>query len=241
MKRIFLVALLFVAGLAGVAQNAKLIVGKWAYVDLYDKTAIDEQGQQMLTMLFGQMTISFRPDNTVSVQLRKKPDPGVYTFDKSNDKVIKVTSDSGKEMTFTIVRLNESELVFTMGDSGTLVMKKISDTPDAAPVTMPKVAATKAQISGKWYVIGKEEQSEFATELLKGSFVEFTPDGTYNAKILSMEQTGTWALGEGNKTINVDLGEDGQGIWSIYAISDTDLLMQNDSSALKMKFSRTQK
>jgi hypothetical protein len=238
-KKILFVALLLAACTVGFAQNAKLIIGKWAYVDLYDKSAIDEQGQQMMTMLFGQMTISFGPDNTMLLAMRKKPEVGTYAFDKTNDTLLTATSATGKQMNFTIVKLNEKELIFTMGDAGTMVMKKVSDTPDAPPAVTPKVSATMNQISGKWHVMGKEDQkSEFTTELLKGSFVDFGADGKYNAKILAIEQSGTWKFGEGNTTIIVDMGEDGKGVWSIYAISDSDLLMQNDTSSVKIKFSR---
>jgi len=241
MKKITLVVLLILTAHTGIAQNSKLIIGKWAYQDVYDKTGIDEQGLKMTEMLFGQLTLSFSPDGTMLLSLRKKPEAGTYAFDKADDKKLMVTSASGKEITFNIVKLTDSKMIFAMGDAGSFIMQKVSSTPDAAPPVTPKVPATLKQISGKWHVLGKEDhQTELAAELLKDSFVEFAADGKYNAKILSIEQSGTWKFGEGNTTIIVDLGEDGKGVWSIYSISDNDLLMQNDTSTTKIKFSRTQ-
>ncbi len=242
MKKMALIALLVLAAPTGISQNSKLIIGKWAYSDVYDKSGMDEQGLQMTAMLFGQLTLSFSPDGTMLLALRKKPEAGTYTFDKTDDKTLTATSASGKAMIFKIIRLTGSELIFSMGDAGSFIMKKVSPTPDAAPVAAPKVAATMKQISGKWHVVGKEDQkSELAAELLKGSFVDFAPDGKYNAKILAIEQSGAWKFGEGNTTIIVDLGEDGKGVWSIYAISDSELVMQNDTSTAKIKFNRSQK
>lgn len=237
MKRIFLLALFLLATTTGIAQNAKLILGKWAYSDLYDKESVDEQGQQMAAMFFKDLTVSFRPDNTMSLTMRNRPETGTYEFSHDNQTVITATSDNGKAMTLTIIKLTAEELILTLDKAGSMILKRVSETPDAAPVPTPKVAATHKQITGKWMVTGSTDKklSDAAMEIMKDSFVEFTPDGKYHSKALMVEQHGTWAFGPGNTTINVDT-EDGKAVWNIYAISDTDLIMQNDTSSKRMTF-----
>lgn len=240
MKNIITVVLLIVFQVT-VAQNSKLIIGKWAYVDLHDKSSVDEAGQQMAAMLFSQLTMNFSADNTMSITMRKKPEPGTYSFDKDNENLINAVSATGKPMPLTIVKLTENELIVTMGTMGAMIMKKVSAEPDAAPAITPKVSATMKQITGKWYVTGSENKkmSELGAELMGDSYVSFSANGKYNSKVLSIEQTGTWKFGKDNKTIVVDT-EDGKGIWSIYEISDSELMMQNDTSLMRMTFSKKQ-
>ncbi|CAM3326439.1 hypothetical protein FLLO111716_03855 [Flavobacterium longum] len=236
MKKITFLALLLVTTV-GIAQNDKLIIGKWAFSDLYDKSSVDEQGQQMAAMLFKELTINFRPDNTMSLAMRKKPETGTYAFSKENPNEITATSERGNAMTLTIIKLTADELILTLDKAGSMILKKVSATPDDAPVATPKVAATHKQITGKWMVTGSTDKklSEAAAEIMKDSFVEFTSDGKYHSKALMVEQHGTWAFGAGNMTINVDT-EDGKAVWNIYAISDTELIMQNDTSSKRMTF-----
>ena len=235
MKKIFLIALFLAATTAGIAQNAKLIVGKWAYSDLYDKESVDEQGQQMAAMFFKDLTLSFRTDNTMSLSMRNRPETGTYEFASDNQTVITATSDSGKAMTLTIIKLTTDELILTLDKAGSMILKKVSSQPDDAPAATPKVAATQKQITGKWMVTGSTDKklSDAAAEIMKDSFVEFTPDGKYHSKALMIEQHGTWSFGPGNTTINVET-EDGKAVWNIYAISDTELTMQNDTSSKRM-------
>lgn len=241
MKKIFMLAFLLLAGQTILAQNSKLIIGKWAYVSLQDSPDMDDQSKQMMDMLFKNLSINFRTDNTMTLAMRNKPEHGTYAFDKNDQAKVTATSATGKEMNLTVVKLNEKELVLTLDQAGTLVLNKVSDTPDAVeivPVT-PKVPATMKQISGKWYAVGKEGQkSAMASELIKGSYVEFGANGKYRSEVLTIHQAGTWTMGEGNTTVNVDLDEDGKAVWSIYKISDTELVMQNDTSNSRMIFSR---
>lgn len=241
MKKITFIALFVLSAISASAQNSKLIVGKWAYSDLYDKSTIDEEGQMMATMLFKEMTVSFGADNVISLTMRKKPEPGKYSFDPKDDKIINAVSDTGKKITLTIIKLTENELIVTLDKMGSMIFKKVSGEPDAIPAPTPKVPATAKQITGKWYVTGSDGKklSEMAADLMSDSFVNFAADGKYHAKILAIEQKGTWKFGEGNTTILVET-EDGKGIWSIYKISDSELVMQNDTSVKHMMFSKTQ-
>ena len=236
MKKILFLALLL-ASAFGTAQNEKRIIGKWAFSDLYDKSSLDEESQKMAAMLFKELTVNFRPDNTMSLAMRKKPETGTYAFSKEDPNVITATSDNGRAMTLTIIKLTDDELILTLDKAGSMVLKKVSEAPDDAPVATPKVAATHKQITGKWMVTGSTDKklSDAALEIMKDSFVEFTPDGKYHSKALMVEQHGTWAFGPGNTTIAVDT-EDGKAVWNIYAISDTELIMQNDTSSKRMTF-----
>ena len=112
------------------AQNSKNIIGKWAYVDLHDKSALDDATKEMAPMLFSQLIVNFRADNTMSLKMRKTPDHGTYKFDETDENLIHAISATGKPMPITIVKLVEDELIIKMGQLAPMVLKKVSAEPD---------------------------------------------------------------------------------------------------------------
>ncbi len=239
MKKILSIVFFIVAVNIGCAQNSTKIIGKWTYSDLHDKANLEEMDKEMATMLFKDLILNFRTDNSMSIAMRKAPDEATYSFDPTNDNVIIAESAGKKPMTISIIKLTDDELILKLGEIAPMILKKVSNEPDLATLQPATIPATSKQISGKWFVIGigDKKMSDLGAEIMKDSYVQFAPDGKYSAKVLSIKQTGTWEFGQGNSTIIVET-EDGRGIWSVYAISDNELIMQNDTSAKRMIFSR---
>lgn len=239
MRKILSIALFIIAVNIGFAQNSAKIIGKWAYTDLHDKANLEEMDKEMAIMLFKDLILNFRADNSMSIAMRKTPDEATYSFDTNNDNMIIAESSGKKPMSIMIIKLTDDELILKLGQLAAMVLKKVSNDPDLATLQPATITATLKQISGKWFVIGIGDKkiSDLGAEIMNDSYVQFNQDGKYSAKVLSIKQNGTWEFGKGNSTIIVET-EDGRGIWSVYAISDNELIMQNDTSAKRMIFSR---
>ena len=127
-----MLTVLLIAGNVCLAQNAKNIIGKWAYVDLHEDSKLDATEKEMAAMLFSQLKINFRTDNTMSLIMRKTPDNGSYTFDEANENNIHAVSATGKSMPITIIKLTENELILKLGQLAAMVLNKVSAEPDPA-------------------------------------------------------------------------------------------------------------
>ena len=239
MRKILTFALLIAAVNFGCAQNSTKIIGKWSYFDLHDKSNLDDVDKEMAVMLFKDLVLNFRADKSMSITMRKTPDEGTYAFDPNDENSINAESTGKKPMHITIIKLTDDELTLKLGQLAPMILKKMSNDVDQPLLKSPAISTTLKQISGKWYVkaIGEKKISDLGAELMKDSFVEFTNDGKYSAKVLSVTQDGTWEFGKDNATILVET-EDGAGVWSVYSVSENELVMQNDTSAKRMTFTR---
>lgn len=241
MKKIVLMVIILLAGPIGMSQNSKKIIGKWAFADLYEKEKMDAESIEMTNMLFKDFAINFREDGTMTLMMLKKNENGQYKFDPANDNQFAIISASGKSKDATIVKIDDKQMIVSLGDTGAMVLNKVSNTPDTIvikPIT-PKVSATFQQVLGKWNLVDmeKEKKSEFFYELIKGSYIEFFKDNTYRTKILSFEENGVWELAQGNTVIDIETAED-KGFWNILQISPTDLTMQRGPEGKKYTFKK---
>ena len=95
-------------------NGKEILVGKWAYNDIYGKEDIDEDGKKMLQMFFGSMKLSFDKNNTYSAFIMDKDDGGNWKFDELESKIIMTSNNSGERLEITVLELTKEKLVIQL-------------------------------------------------------------------------------------------------------------------------------
>lgn len=101
------------------------------------------------------------------------------------------------------------------------------------------VAATQAQLSGKWAIskILNPRQVELPADKVAGSHFTFGADGKYTAMVMGVEEKGDWKFGPENKSIHLFVNGI-KTVWNILAVSDTGLVMQKGVRGNTVTFTR---
>jgi uncharacterized protein YdeI (BOF family) len=226
------------------AQKTDTLVGKWKYYDVYNKQIYDTATLKIAKEYFGQMTLYFKPNNHYKAFVMNNIDEGIWSLNESTSKV-RLTSYKGHSNESQIIGLNKDQLILTMGE-GSFVMTRTniteSDNYEQPLPDIKTVAATKNQISKKWFlqrreVPGRSEaQVKMASKLIKGAYAHFKSNGEYVAESLKVTESGKWVFGPDNRSIIVTIGNQ-QRIWNIKSINPTQLVLISGYTEEVWKFS----
>lgn len=226
------------------AQKTDSLVGKWKYYDVYNKQKYDTTTLKIAKEYFGAMTLYFKANNHYKAFVMNNIDEGIWSLNESSSKV-RLTSYRGHSNESQIIGLAEDKLILTMGE-GSFIMTRTDITPsDNVEQPLPDiktVAATKNQISKKWFLQRREApgrteaQVKFASKLIKGAYAHFKSNGDYEAQSLKVTESGKWEFGPDKKSIIVTI-ENQQRIWNIKAISPTQLVLISGYTEEIWKFS----
>jgi hypothetical protein len=226
------------------AQKTDSLVGKWKYYDVYNKQKYDSATLKIAKEYFGAMTLYFKKNNHYKAFVMNNIDEGIWSMNESTNKV-RLTSYKGHSNESQIIGLGQDKLILTMGE-GSFIMTRTDITPsDNVEQPLPDiktVAATKHQISKKWFLQRREApgipeaQVKFASKLIKGAYAHFKQNGDYEAQSLKVTESGKWVFGPDNKSIIVTI-ENQQRIWNIKAISPTQLVLISGYTEEIWKFS----
>jgi hypothetical protein len=121
-KRILTIIVFTLLTLAVNAQSNELLIGKWVFMDAYNKEKIDEAGLQMLkTDIINKMTFDFKQNSSFSSFVMGETMNGTWLLTKDSKKVLIKTPDGPFE--FQILKLTKTELALKIG-LGEFLMKK---------------------------------------------------------------------------------------------------------------------
>ena len=226
------------------AQKTDSLVGKWKYLDVYNKQKYDTASLKIAKEYFGAMTLYFKANNHYKAFVMNNIDEGNWSLNESTSKV-RLTSYKGHSNESQIIGLEKDKLILTMGE-GTFVLTRTDITPfDNVEQPLPDiktVAATKSQISKKWFLQRREApgrteaQVNFASKLIKGAYAHFKQNGDYEAQSLKITESGKWVFGPDRKSIIVTI-ENQQRIWNIKSITPTQLVLISGYTEEIWKFS----
>lgn len=219
------------------------LIGTWKYQDLYEKEKIDSAGAKMLAMVFGSMTLQFDDTNLYRASVMGRDEEGKWMYE--GDESIKLISDKGNVSEVQIIELNKDQLILEM-QKKKLIMTKLQESEGdriiAKEEVLETVKITKAQLARKWYLKSRDSSKNLSdnvsasvSQLLKGSYMNFSSNGKFEAEILNIKEKGKWEFGEGNE-IMVTM-KNGQGkIWNVIRISEKQLILVPGKSAEKWIF-----
>lgn len=101
------------------------------------------------------------------------------------------------------------------------------------------VAATTAQLSGKWSItkVLNPKKIELPSDKVSGSYFIFGDDGKYTAMIMGVEEKGDWKFGPENRSVHLFV-EGMKTVWYIREIDETSLVMQKGVRGNTVYFTR---
>ncbi|WP_205513418.1 lipocalin family protein [Longitalea arenae] len=226
------------------AQKTDSLVGKWKYYDIYNKQIYDTNTLKIAKEYFSGMTFYFKANNHYKALVMNNPDEGVWSMNESTSKV-RLTSYKGHSNESKILALNDDKLILSIGEGAFIMTRTNITESDNIEQPLPEiktVAATKSQISKKWFlqrreVPGRSEaQVKMASKLIKGAYAHFKQNGEYEAQSLKVTESGKWVFGPDNKSIIVTIDSQ-QRIWNIKSISPTQLVLISGYTEELWKFS----
>ncbi len=127
MKKILLIALLSGFTQFVSAQKLEQLIGKWTYKSIYNKNKADTSKNEMLKMMFGDITFHFNNDNKYVATLFKKEE-GIWAYNE-NDKKVTLTSTKGKVNSFEITDFSTDEITVKLGEAQIILQKAVSIEP----------------------------------------------------------------------------------------------------------------
>jgi hypothetical protein len=248
MKKVAILILSFIVLVRAVnAQTASSLVGKWKYYDVYNKKDIDSTGLKMAKVLFGEMTFYFKANGKYKAFVMNMNEEGKWNLDIEKRK-IQLSSNKGSGTEIDFIEQTNDQLILAIG-KGTMILKKtVVDSADEVEEALPilaTVAATKEQVSGKWYLQKledpnkPEERMKSRSLLAKGTYFHFKNNGTYETKIFSFTEEGDWELAQDGKSIVVSFEKE-KKIWNIKKINSNELILIRGATSETWHFSSTQ-
>lgn len=230
--------------IAANAQQAEMLVGEWKFQDIRAQADLDSTSTKQDSAIvdaalsfFESLRLFFGEDGRYAMSTMFNQDEGEWAL---NAQTIVLTSDKGEIVNIQIIKLSEDRLDFIMDRGPELVMSKVGTSPKTRTKGVRnKLSTTTAsveQLSKKWFIKSitspdeTEEQVEIINELVAGSYILLSKDGTYEARALGVTSKGTWKLGEDRATIITQIEDEGKRLWSIHSISQHDLVLLRGTS-----------
>ncbi|MES2747694.1 MAG: hypothetical protein V4648_04915 [Bacteroidota bacterium] len=122
MKNLVAVALFFIS-FSGFAQDKATIMGKWSYKDAFGKETMDAEDLKMVTTMFKDLSLEFK-ESEVLLTMMGKTEPAQWSFSEKDPNIITVVSKTGKNSQMVITKLDEKELIISIGRAGPFIMTK---------------------------------------------------------------------------------------------------------------------
>ncbi len=122
MKNLVVIALFFIS-FSGLAQDKAAIMGKWSYKDASGKETMDAEELKMVTTMFKDLSLEFK-ENEVLLTMMGKTEPAQWSFSEKDPNIITVVSKTGKNSQMVITKLDEKELIISIGRAGPFIMTK---------------------------------------------------------------------------------------------------------------------
>ncbi len=189
MKKLYVIALAMLSGV-GFAQIEKDLIGKWEFESVEKYTGEPDERELIESILEG-YSVQLNEDHLGAITIMERPIIGNWNFDGQSKKV-ELKAANGKVQDFVVLSADQSRLKIRQNDQLEIALKKVDadllEMP-AIPVTM---AATSAQVTGKWNLIGIEFDGKMVP--MKDAFMQFHAKGNYSDKIMGMKGEGKWEL-----------------------------------------------
>lgn len=121
MKKTLFLVIAFVSISIGVkAQGTERLIGNWEFLDIPDRENLDEKTVDMLTDMFGDMSMNFYEDGTYLFTGMGEDEEGTYTFEGKN---LTSTDEKGRLSKSTITFLPDNQILFTKGSIKVILFK----------------------------------------------------------------------------------------------------------------------
>ena len=233
MKKI-LMLLLFVAGfLKSNAQIKNDVTGKWKMKSIVNDGKMDSAALDNLKEMMKEFTLYLKENKKYKSNFLNNNEEGTWTYDATTTKLV-LKNNSGKGENFKLKLLTNETALFSIGGNDAMILMRDSvtkeDNFEKPKVIQSLVSITEKQLCKKWFlkkrvVPGKSEEAvKKATELMKGTYIQFNGDKTYKVEILKIKERGKWIISNNNKTITITV-ENETKTWNVKSITDTELVL----------------
>ncbi len=237
--RILIILLFIISSLSAFSQSAESFAAKWVFDDIHEKETLDSMAIEMMMMFFGETTLYLGEDGNFKGQIMGNDDEGTWEY--KNGKIILSSSKKGLSDELPAKLIEGERLLLDFGKAG-LLMKKgevtNEDLEKSEETEMETVAATKEQVSKKWYMTDREdlvpdpniteEIKEIAKLIWGGSSIEFKSNGKYQVQIGKLKEKGKWEFSDNNMAIQTTKGSNTK-TWKIVSVSENELVLFNMS------------
>ncbi len=229
----FLFSFLLLFTISVKAQTTDSIIGKWAFKEIADAGKIDSSKLKMLQKAFGEMTIYLKPNKHYKTFLFVDEE-GTWAYDPANKKLT-LTANKGTESQWELNILTAETILVSFGKGKSMILKKVlpdqGDQEEEEQVkTVELASATAKDICKKWFLKSREipgkdpEQIKMVTDLFVGTYLNFKIDKSYDAKVLKIQETGTWYLENGGKTLFL-IANNEKRFWNIKSVNQNELVL----------------
>jgi len=242
MKKLFL--LLLIVSLPALSQTATDIDGHWQFKEIVATKDMDDKAVEMLTGYFKDTSFDFNPNNKYLAALMGNADTGTW---KLTGKNIELTSDKGEVYELNIIDFKKGLLSVKIRNAAfTLTRVSDSELKTGVVISAAKsqyITVTKEQLAKKWFLKQPPskgqltpEMAEALQKMAKGSFLNFSLNGDYNASVLGITDEGRWHFGEDKSSIVTTNGAD-KNFWNVIEITATRLVLVKGNSKEQWLFS----
>lgn len=252
---------MFIAGIIGISSTVKdQLTQYWIFDTIVDQTMkVDELA--MINGMFKKSSIHLREDGSQTSALMGTVDIG--TWDVSDDgKRLILVSANGNSDEVEIIQLDDNYMSIRVDNKFTMKFKKASkeekevhhsEIEDKVTEKLEQKAefekmsddfikVSTNQVAKKWMMDGRDpkpgsspESAELAKLLMAGSYLHLKPNGKFKLKVLGIKEKGSWNLENGDTQV-VTKVNDGENIWNVVSVSNTELVLAKNNDPRRWYF-----
>ena len=185
MKKI-LIQLLFIVGfLNSEAQFKDGVVGKWKMKSIVNDGKMDSAAMEGVKEMMKNFTLYLKENKRYKSNFLNNDEEGTWTYEPSTAKLV-LTSTRGKGEKFKLKLITNETALFGIGGEDAMILMRDSvkkeDLVEKPILKLALVSISEKQLCKKWYlkkrqIPGKSEETlKKATELMKGTYIQFNKD-----------------------------------------------------------------
>lgn len=221
MKKFIAVALLLFAFILN-AQTRNDLYGEWNFGSVADEMATDNSKKARVAGVLEGYTYVFYPDNYYEAKMLNVAEKGTWKL--SGNSITTITSEGKPGLTLIILSLEGNKM--KMNSNG-LVVNMIK----TKTITIPQ------SLIQKWTFAGTrvDPDDDELRPAPKDNFLDLKADGTYEAAVGQIKETGNWMYAQETKTLNLT-GNKGAKQWPVVLFDDTSLVLRMNTSKSEFVF-----
>ncbi|MES2627999.1 MAG: hypothetical protein V4616_03425 [Bacteroidota bacterium] len=234
------------------ATAQRNLVGTWKYHDLPAGKNISAEDRELYGRMMANANWSFFGNKAYRFVTTEKTEEGNWKYNPNTQKIT-TTDTKGNVAVLKVTKIKGDLMNVTLNGGTRLVLKKsVVPAPDLTvteiiPVTpisnyhrkevivIPAKPYTPERIAKKWYFTNRQladqpvAQNPTLTTLMRGSFFNFSPQGTFEANIMSLNEGGNWVINPKNGIITLTGTNETESHWRVEKVTDTELVLVKGS------------
>lgn len=236
--RINLIALLVLFTNSIRAQVLDSILGKWKFEKVYSGNEPDSAIVNLMSAFYADATIYIKPNHHYKLFLMKKEE-GEWDYNQ-NKHILKLMPNYGKEHSYELKMLPNSNLLVTMDTNESIIMSKsVANALDEIEETVTKfdfVSVSPKQICKKWFLQSRNfpykpaESTKTSIDIYTGLYFNLEMNNTYQTHFKMFTEIGIWELENSGKTIYLTTKNKNDKHWNVIKATESELVLLKENS-----------